>query len=141
MTAMLMVSMGSCSKDEPDEPYINPDPASVIAGTYIGTGVTTVTGLPGLGDQSYPGMKIVLIKSSNEYVVLKVYNADGTSFFKSDTGHVYQISQLTSGDYKLTNDEYPLAQLTVTKSGKLKYNFPYVNGGDYTLTIEATREY
>lgn len=136
---VMMMPLSSCKDD--DEPAMDRDPAATVSGTYIGTGVESITGLGGLGEITYPGMKIQITKSSKEFIILKVYLANGTSYFQSDKGHVYQISQLASGDYKLTNDDYPLAQLTISKSGVLKYSFPYVNGGDYTLSIEATKEY
>lgn len=129
----------SCGKDD-DEP--NPDVAGLVQGTYIGTGTLQVSGIS-MDVESYPGMKVNLERSSNEYIILTPYNADNTPFFSDGKGTVYQVSRLTNGDFLLTSTEVPLAQLRVSASYEMTYYYPYVKvGGEsgYALKFTGKRQ-
>lgn len=63
---MLMgISFTACSDDN-DEP--DPDYASKVKGTYVGSGKCMYLDL--LEEDSWPGMKVVVTRSSDNYVIL-----------------------------------------------------------------------
>lgn len=114
----------SCSKD--DEPKIDPNPASKITGSYVGTGHLAVAGLSGMSVLDYPGMKIQVSRSSNEYVIVTPYFADGSPMFSQSTGDVYYITQTANGDFILTDSSAPQATLKISRNGEMDYYYPYV---------------
>ncbi len=143
MLTALVVSMGftSCSDDDNNGPIS--DPASVLSGEYVGSGKLEIAG-SSISVENYAGMKIRVTKSSNEYVIVVPYMADGNPFFSSGSySDVYQITQTSGGDFKLTSTDTPLAQLTITKSGKLDYYYPYVahyGEGGYALNFSGSKQ-
>ena len=134
------LSFISCSKD--DDITIS-DPASAVSGTYIGTGKLTDGNIGGLDYESYLGMKMVVSKSSNEYVILTPYEADGSSFFGSGGGDVFKITKTASGDYILSSSNYPKAVVSISKNGYLDYYYPYVavnSVSGYALSFSGNKE-
>ncbi len=133
------VMFTSCNHN--DEP--NPDLAGMVAGYYIGSGSLQITGLA-IDVETYPGMKIRVERSSDEYVIVTPYNADNTTFFSSGGGTVYKVSRLTTGEFILTNpDEVPMAQVTISKNREMSYYYPYVTvGGEsgYALKFSGKRQ-
>ena len=129
----LSISMSfltSCDKEE-DEPKVMTDPAGYISGTYVGTGYL-YDYLFGTTDEEYQGMKIVLTKSSYEFINVELYLANGNTFFSGSTPTTYQITQLASGAFMLTNSQVPEAKITVDKKGQvLDFYYPYVSKGEY----------
>lgn len=135
MSLIALCSFTSCSGDNDD---IISDPASKITGTYVGTGSLLYLGIP---VESYLGMKFVITKSSNEYVLVTPRTADGEDFFGRPS--VYQITQTARGGYSLRSDNSPNITLEISKSGSLTYTNPNVSvGGDsgYTLTFTGDKE-
>ncbi|MBD5233888.1 MAG: hypothetical protein HDS65_06885 [Bacteroidales bacterium] len=131
----------ACSNDD-DEGQIS-DPASMIAGTYVGKGQLEMVGLSGMPIEEYQGMKIYVTKSSNEFVILTPYSADGSPFFSSGSGDVFQITQTVNGDYLLTSTNIPNARVSITKSKDLSYYYPYVSvGGEsgYALSFTGKKQ-
>jgi len=142
MLTIMSVAFVSCSDDD-DKDAPASDPASLISGTYVGTGKLGVAGLGGVIAETYPGMKISVTKSSNEYVVITPYLADNTPFFSNSGTSVYQITQSANGDFRLTSAERPMAQLTISKSGHMEWEYPYVTwGGDsgYSLIFSGDKQ-
>lgn len=132
----ISVTFTSCSNDE-EGPMT--DPAKAISGTYVGTGKLGLASVSGVTGETYPGMKIIVTKSSNEYVVVTPYLADETPFFKNSTGDVYQITQSANGDFKLSNSNAPRAQLFISKNGHMEYDYPYVTvGGESGYSLQFT---
>lgn len=132
------VSLASCSDDDKDDDPTTKDPASKIAGTYVGSGNLLYIGIP---VENYPGMKFVLTKSSNEYVLVNPKTADGEDFFQRAA--VYQITQTAKGDFNLRNNDSPNIMMTIDRKGNLSYSNPNVSVGDdsgYTLTFEGSKE-
>ena len=138
-----VVSLGllsSCSSED-DGPIS--DPASVIAGTYVGHGQLEMVGLTGFPLEEFYGMKMIVTKSSNEFVMVTPYEADGSAFFASGTGNVFQITQSASGDFMLTSADFPQCRVTITKSKAMTYTFPYVSvGGEsgYALSFTGQKQ-
>lgn len=133
----------ACSKDDDEKNGPIADPASFIQGNYVGTGKLELVGL-GVTAETYDGMKINVVKSSNEYVIVTPRFANDTPFFGSgDTGTVYKITQSANGDFMLTSSDYSRAQMTITKAGNMTYNYPYVTvGGEsgYALTFQGNKQ-
>lgn len=125
------------------EPKSNPNLAGMIAGDYVGSGSLQITGL-NVDVESYPGMKLKVERSSDEYVIVTPYNADNTTFFASGGGTVYKVSRLTTGEFLLTNtDEVPMAQVNISKNREMTYYYPYVTvGGEsgYALKFSGKRQ-
>lgn len=138
------LSMGvfsACDSDNDNEPLS--DPATAIAGTYVGVGQLEVVGLSGMPLEEYPGMKIVITKSSNEFAILIPYEADGQKFFVDDARLVYQITQSANGDFLLTSTTSPNSRVSVTKSKSLTLYYPYVSlGGEsgYALSFTGQKQ-
>lgn len=141
---MMACTLWSCGSDDDDaEPGPIADPATIVAGTYVGTGKLGIAGVSGVTGETYSGMKISVTRSSNEYVIVNPYYADGKPFFSSENGSVYQISQMANGDFRLSNSNAPLAQLTITKSGHMEYEYPYVKVGNesgYSLIFTGDKQ-
>lgn len=135
-----MFAFSACSNED-DGPIS--DPASVVAGTYVGHGQLEIVGLAGMPLEEYAGMKMVVTRSSNEFVIVTPYEASGQPFFANGNGHVFQITQSASGDFMLTSSDRPNCRLTITKSRAMTYSFPYVNvGGEtgYALTFSGQKQ-
>ena len=126
------IAFTACGSDEPEI-----DPATTISGTYVGNGYLEIRGYT--GQQKYPGMKMYVRKSSNEYVLLSPVEADGTSFFEKNE-MVFQITKTASGDYVLQSSEYPEASVRITKAGHMDYEFPSVRIGSDTGTLKFSGE-
>ncbi len=128
----------ACSSDD-DEKQLS-DPASRIAGTYVGSGQLELVGLSGMPLEEYQGMKINVTKSSNEFVILTPVTADGSPFFSGGSGDVFQITQTVGGDYLLTSNNTPNARVTI-KSKTLSFYYPYVSvGGESGYALSFTGE-
>lgn len=130
----------SCNDHSDEE---QKDLASQIEGTYIGTGKLVDTDFVGLEYQSYPGMKMMVTRSSNEYVVITPYKADGKPFFQSASGDVFMVTKTSSGDFILTSSTLPYSRVSISKSGSLDYYYPYVTVGEttgYALSFLGNRE-
>lgn len=128
----------ACGDDDP----VNEDPATQISGTYVGSGQLELIGLSGMPLEEYQGMKMSVVKSSNEFVILTPYTADGKPFFASGGGEVFQITQTVSGDYLLTSTSIPNARVTIKKK-TLTYYYPYVTvGGEsgYALSFAGDKQ-
>ena len=141
MLMVLAVGMGFSSCSDDDNGPIT-DPASVVSGEYVGPGKLEIAG-SSVSLETYEGMKIRISKSSNEYVIVIPYMADGKPFFSDSYTAVYQITQTSSGDFKLSCADRPLAQLTISKSGHLDYIYPYVSvGGEggYALSFSGSKQ-
>ncbi len=133
--------MSSCGKDDEPGPIV--DPASLVAGTYVGYGKLEMVGLSGLPLEEYQGMKIRITRSSNEFVILTPYTADDNPFFSSGSGDVFQITQTAGGDFLLTSTSTPNCRVTISKSFSLSYYYPYVSvGGEsgYALNFTGQRQ-
>lgn len=135
-----MFAFSACSNED-DGPMV--DPASAIEGTYVGHGQLEIVGLTGMPLEEYAGMKMEVTKSSNEFVIVTPYEANGTPFFANGNGHVFQITQSASGDFMLTSSDKPNCRVSITKSRAMTYSFPYVSvGGEsgYALTFTGSRQ-
>lgn len=137
----LLLSFASCGDHDEDKALR--DPASAISGTYVGHGQLEMVGLSGLPLEEYQGMKIMITKSSNEFVILTPYLADGTPFFSGNGGSVYQITQSANGDFMLSSTDRPSSRITISKSGNLSFYYPYVsvNGeSGYALNFTGQKQ-
>ena len=139
LTLLLLsgIAFTACGSDD-DEPTL--DPASIIAGEYVGNGSLDMLGF---SVEKYQGMKIRVSKSSNEYVIVSPYLADGSPVFGDKNGTVFQVTQTASGNYVLNSQEAPLTQLTISKAGHMDFEYPYVSvGGEsgYTLKFSGNKE-
>lgn len=140
LSCTLLICLSSACDD--DNKHLS-DPASVIAGTYVGSGQLELVSLAGMPLETYPGMKIVVTKSSNEYVILTPYEADGSAFFSGGSGDVYQVTQAADGSFLLTSTSTPNSRVTISKSKTLTYYYPYVSvGGEggYALSFTGTKQ-
>lgn len=120
-----------------------PPPAYLIDGEYFGTGSLQIISL-NVNVESYPGMKVKVERSSNEYVIVTPYNADGTPFLSSGDGTVYKVSRLTTGEFLLTNtEEVPMAEIKISSRKEMSYYYPYVSVADesgYALKFTGKRQ-
>lgn len=139
MSFVALCLFSACSSDD-DGPIS--DPASVIAGTYVGTGTETDRMGLNITYGEYHGMKMKVVKSSNEFVVITPEYADGNSYF-GGSGIVFQVTQQANGGFLLTSSEYPMARVTIAASGAMDFYFPYVvqttsDGDQISLALSFT---
>ena len=142
VTLFVSATFSSCHDDD-DDPKPTNNPAAKIAGSYVGKGYICIAGLQNMPLDTYPGMKLQITRSSNEYVIVTPYFADGKPVFSGGSGDVYYITQTAGGDFLLTNSETPSATLTIKKTGQVDYYYPYlsINGeGGYALVFNGEKE-
>lgn len=138
-SVIFTMTFNSC-KDDDDK--VLSDPASKISGTYVGTG-TLYDYYFGTTDETYAGMKMIVTKSSNEYVTVVPYLATGVPFF-TNYSQAWQITQTASGEFILRNNDRPNATITIDKGAKtIDFYYPYVSVDDYpfyALRFNGTRQ-
>ncbi len=136
-TALTMcVCLNSCVDDS--EPKWDENPAKTIAGTYVGNG--TLKFLEMLDVESWKGMKIEVVRSSNEYVTLTLKFANGETILSGD--RAYNVIE-TSNDYMLKDAEAPDVIITISKSGEMHYYNPNISvSGEsgYSITFDGKIE-
>lgn len=131
----MCVSFSSCDGGG-DEPKWDPNPAKTIAGTYVGEGkISYIVDL-----ETWKGMKIEVVRSSNEYVVLTLRYANGDQLLADN--RAFHVTE-TSNGYTLKDTEYPLTSIEISKKGEMTYYNPYISiGGEsgYTITFTGKKE-
>lgn len=137
-TALTMcVCLNSCSSDD-DEPKWNDNPAKAIAGTYVGNGVLKYLDM--LDVETWNGMKIEVVRSSNEYVTLSLKFANGETILSGNTA--YNVIETSSG-YILKDADASNVVITITKSGDMHYHNPNISvSGEsgYSITFDGKIE-
>lgn len=119
MMMALMVSMScsfaSCS--DGDDDGSGSDYASKVAGTYVGTmRYTDSSGQDVLDPEK--GAKLKVMRSSNEFVLVSFYSADGKNVFDDDEPSVYQVEKL--GDtYILKAEKSSIDEIRITKKNAI----------------------
>ena len=135
----MCVGFNSCSKEE--EPKWNDNPAGAIQGTYVGNGkfFYDYEGITMELDK-WNGMKIEVLRSSNEYVVLTLRYADGTTILKSSSA--YNVIETSTG-YILRDPNSPREDVTISKNGQMRYynpNITYYDEPGYVIEFDGYKE-
>ena len=131
----MCVGLNSCSEDEPKW---NDNPAAAVAGTYVGTGKLVYLDILDL--ENWYGMKIEVVRSSNEYVILTLRFSNGETILKTDRS--YNVIETSSG-YILRDPDSTNVEVTIDKSGRMYYNNPNitVDGEEgYCITFNGNKE-
>lgn len=127
------ISFYSCSDDDKDPTEdITTDLARQITGTYVGDGSLTYYGIEA---SKFPGMKIIISRSSSDYVLLKIIQANNTTLLKES---VFKVLQTSTKDFILSSDSSPYAKVNIDKNGNLSYTNPSItvdNEEGYTLSF------
>lgn len=129
------LSFTACSDDDDKEDL---DLASKVVGTYVGNGEMTYLDL--LEVDSWYGMKVVVTRSSDEYVILELKEANGTSILTNT--RAYRVFSTSSG-YLLRDESAPSVNVMVDKSGTLTYENPNIavdGESGYTISFSGRRE-
>lgn len=121
------MSFSSCSSDGDDEDDVNY--AAQVAGTYVGTGKATYLGLDAF---TYNGMKLLITRSSNEFVLIKAIHSDNTTFLDNLS---FQVTKTASG-FILMDINDPSVRATIDKSGNITYTVPSIWIGNYSDPFE-----
>lgn len=132
----MCVGFNSCSEDEPKW---NDNPAKAIQGTYVGNGKLSWMDI--IDEEVWNGMKVDVVRSSNEYVILTLRFANGTTILQSD--RVYNVIETSTG-YMLRDSNAPNVEVTIDKSGYMHYYNPNISVGDesgYSITFDGRKEY
>lgn len=129
---MLMgISFTACSDDN-DEP--DPDYASKVKGTYVGSGKCMYLDL--LEEDSWPGMKVVVTRSSDNYVILGLMEANNTPILENS--RAYEVLQSGSG-WLLRDPQATNVSVTIDKDGNMVYYNPNITvGGEEGYSISFT---
>ncbi len=135
LLVMIMTS-GIFTSCEPPEPELAP--ADAVSGTYVGIGKLTYYGIE---IESFAGMKIVVSRSSEEYVLVALKEADDTDIFQKSS--VFQVLKTSSNSYVLRSADNPSTDITIDSNYNMVYNNPSVtvSGEDgYTISFSGKRE-
>ncbi len=126
------MSLSSCSDDDKD-PDITIDLAKQITGTYVGDGTLTH---PDINPLKFPGMKIIISRSSSDYVILRIVQADNTTLLEND---VFNILQTSTKDFILRCETFPNTKVNIDKNGNISYTNPHISvRGETGYTLSFT---
>lgn len=100
------VSFVGCSKDSEED--LNH--AAQIAGEYVGT---IEISLYGETVEKSKGSKLILTRSSNDFVNAAFYYANGKNVFGSSDARTYEITKTSSGTYVLSSDESSIEEIRI----------------------------
>lgn len=125
----LMVSMtcllASCSDGGGDGD--GDDYASKVTGTYVGTMRFTISDQDVFTPEK--GAKMMIQRSSNEFVMVTFYYADGENVFGDDGHAVYQVEKL--GDvYILESDESTIDEIRIVKKNAVATGYIVITDYD-----------
>ena len=101
----MALSVSSCGDDEETD---NLNHAAQIAGEYVGTIETTYFGET---IEKSKGSKLILQRSSNDFVTASFYYADGTQVFSNT--QAYEITKTSGGTYVLRCKESTIEEIRV----------------------------
>ena len=133
---MLMgISFTACSDDD-DEPDVNY--AARVEGTYVGSGKCMYLDL--LEEDSWAGMKVVVTRSSDNYVILGLMETNNTPILENS--RAYEVLQSGSG-WLLRDPQATNVSVTIDKDGNMVYYNPNitVDGEDgYSISFTGKKE-
>lgn len=129
---MLMgISFTACSDDD-DEPDVNY--AARVEGTYVGSGKCMWADL--LEEDVWAGMKVVVTRSSDNYVILGLMEANNTPILENS--RAYEVLQSGSG-WLLRDPQATNVSVTIDKDGNMVYYNPNITvGGEEGYSISFT---
>ncbi len=137
MLFMCTLGFSSCGDDDnPEAEDLNL--AQKVVGTYIGPGKVTFMGIE---VETFSGMKAVITRSSNDYVLVDFRFANNESMF--DESEVFQVLQMGNKGYMLRSESLSGIQFTISEQKKIEYVNPYlsINGeSGYTFSFSGTIE-
>lgn len=134
MLLIASLSFVACSDDNNEEDI---DLSGKVTGTYVGSGKLSYYGVE---IDTWQGMKVVLTRSSNSYVLVDLLEADNSSIFDAPT--VCQIMQ-SSNSYVLTSDENPYLKIEIDSQKNMNYTNSAVivdNERGYTISFSGKKE-
>ncbi|MBR4995414.1 MAG: hypothetical protein IKY82_05075 [Alistipes sp.] len=124
------VSFVSCSKEEKED--LNH--AAQIAGEYVGT---IEISLYGETIEKSKGSKLVITRSSNDFVNATFYYANGDSVFENGRKITYEITKTSGGVYVLRSDDSTIEEIRINgKVAETNDSYIYINYDGYTYECD-----
>lgn len=132
----MAISLSSCRDDDKEENIEVYDHAAKIAGEYVGTIEVTYFGQTLTKSK---GSKLILRRSSNDFVIATFYYADGTQVFNNS--QAYEITKTSGGTYVLDCNESSIDRIRIDdKKATTEDAYVTISGEVCDFSFEGTMQ-